>query len=332
LISGDVGVFVTCDKGKEKACLREAEDLLAEELGLHDGVDGDEGAAALEETPNGQRLDGDEAGSASAAATKPQSNSNGSIEDEIQRELAALSQNAPSGTKRKRNDSDPPNDAAAQRNKLALVTLDIPCVSFVRFPTGLTRGPADVITKICADAQKNPGRQRSRFIKRLTPLSRVRKVMSGGIEELCEEVLPQVFGPGWGPDDIEGEGGTEGEGAKGWRFAVRVTVRNNGAVKRDEVIKTVASKISQLGREREEESRHRVDLKGYQRLVLVEIYRNVVGMSVVDERYEELRRFNLAEIYADARRDLEGKEGDAKDEGGASEVHGDGATVDATAQ
>jgi hypothetical protein len=318
LVSGDVGVFVTCDKGKEKASLREAEDLLAEQLGLHDdaaGGDGEFAAAGQEPSGNPQQArDTDGLSSASAGVTttgKSSGGSSGGIEDDIQRELAELAAgNIVMGTKKRKHDQSPCDTAAAaadgtQRRRLALITLDIPCVSFIRFPTGLTRDPVDVVTKICLDAQDNPRRQRSRLVKRLTPLVKVRKVMSGGLEELCEEVLPAVFGPGRGPDHGAGEGEA---GSSGWRFAIRVTVRNNGAVKRDEVIKTVATKVSQLGREGEEESRHKVDLKGYQRLVLVEVYRNVVGMSVVDERYEDLRRFNLAEIYADGRRDLEEKE------------------------
>ena len=40
-----------------------------------------------------------------------------------------------------------------------------------------------------------------------------------------------------------------------------------------------------------------VDLKNPDVVVLVEIYRNVLGVSVVDGEYERLKRYNLAEIY-----------------------------------
>ena len=59
-------------------------------------------------------------------------------------------------------------------------------------------------------------------------------------------------------------------------------------MKRDEVIKQVAQAVG---------PNHSVDLKNYDCLILVEIYRNVLGMSVVSGDYERLKRFNLAEIY-----------------------------------
>jgi hypothetical protein len=56
---------------------------------------------------------------------------------------------------------------------------------------------------------------------------------------------------------------------------------------------------------------HKVDLKHFDKLILVEVYRNVVGMSVVGEAREfedELKRFNLSQIYAEGRKRMdEGK-------------------------
>ena len=59
-------------------------------------------------------------------------------------------------------------------------------------------------------------------------------------------------------------------------------------MKRDDVIKQIAQTVG---------SGHTVDLKYYDYLILVDIYRNVLGMSVVGTDYEDLKRFNLAEIY-----------------------------------
>lgn len=59
-------------------------------------------------------------------------------------------------------------------------------------------------------------------------------------------------------------------------------------MKRDDVIKQVAQAVGPS---------HSVDLKHYDCLILIDIYRNVLGMSVVGSDYEGLKRFNLAEIY-----------------------------------
>jgi tRNA acetyltransferase TAN1 len=273
LQSGDVGIFVTCDKGKEKACLREMEDLLGEE---------DWGFADDEAVQKGDDREGAVDGEGVEEAGKRQES--GGIEDDIQKELAELAGEGVVGTKRKRVAQNGGMDSS--KRKVGLITLDIPCVTFVRFPSQSSRDPVDVAKKLCRDARGHPERQRSRFVKRLTPLSKVRKVMNGGVEQLCEDVLPKVFGR-----------------ERGWKYAVRVTVRNNNQIEKDQVIKTVAGAVRELGLEEKgaTESRHRVDLKGYDKLVLVEIYRNIVGMAVVGAEWEGLRRFNLSELYAEGR-------------------------------
>ena len=294
LQSGDVGIFVTCDKGKEKACLREMEDLVSEVLGLGDDYEPNDlskqQAGTNDEVQSEQKQENQSTEIPSTEAT-----GNGSIEDEIQRELAEMADDGiVESKKRKRPDGDAGDqDYAAsttsKRTRLGLIMLDIPCVSFVRFPPGTQDEPIDIVMKLCKDAKDHPGRQRSRFVKRLTPLSKVRKVMSGGIEELCRDILPAVFG---------------GEDGPAYKYAVKLTVRNNNQVSKEEIIKTVATEVAKLGMPTSDaESRHKVDLKGFDKLVMVDIYRNIVGMAVVGDEWEALRRFNLAEIYADGRKE-----------------------------
>lgn len=164
--------------------------------------------------------------------------------------------------------------ASSSISRISLVTLDIPCVSFLRLP--MDQDPVALVYKICKEAYDKPDRPRSRYIKRLTPLTRVRKVLNDGIQALCNDVLPRHFG-----DEVK-------------RFAIRPTIRNNDKIKRDDLITLVADKVTELGQ-------HTVDLKGYEKLILVDVYRNVCGMSVVDTDFEKFKRFNLAEIYAAGR-------------------------------
>lgn len=171
-------------------------------------------------------------------------------------------------------DSLKPKSAASE--PWTMITLDIPCVSFVR----LSQSPAPIdpvalVHKICRDAASDSTTKRSRYIKRLTPMSLMKKSLGGGLESLCTAVLPPHFGPG----------------LPACKFAIRPTVRNkNNQLDRDVVIKIVADEVAKLGD-------HKVDLTNYDKCILVDVYRNVVGMSVVGSEYEELKRYNLAEIY-----------------------------------
>lgn len=87
-------------------------------------------------------------------------------------------------------------------------------------------------------------------------------------------------------------------------------MRNHNTLKRDAIIKMVAGLVGQP---------HKVDLKNYDLLITVEIYQvgtmtetkrveslermadiemqNICGASVVDHRFEELKRYNIAEIF-----------------------------------
>lgn len=48
------------------------------------------------------------------------------------------------------------------------------------------------------------------------------------------------------------------------QFAIRTTIRNHHTMKRDDIIKQVATAVG---------DRHKVDLKNYDLLILVDIYR-----------------------------------------------------------
>lgn len=157
------------------------------------------------------------------------------------------------------------------------VKLEISCVSFIRTPAPLD--PVSMVRQICEDAYSEASPQRTRFVRRLTPVSCLRKTLGNGLEQLCEAVLPPAFGAG----------------ITAKKFAIRPTIRNNGKMDRDTVIKTVADAVHRLNPD------HSVDLVNYGCLILVEVYRNVCGMSVVGAEFEKLRRFNLSEIYQASR-------------------------------
>ncbi|KAK1917157.1 hypothetical protein P3342_012002 [Pyrenophora teres f. teres] len=71
------------------------------------------------------------------------------------------------------------------------------------------------------------------------------------------------------------------------KFAIRPSIRNNKVFLRDNVIRTIAALVG---------PNHKVDLKGYDVLILVEIYKNVLGMSVVGRDFDTLKRYNIDEL------------------------------------
>jgi len=268
LCTGDKGIFVTCDKGREQKSLLELHDLVQqylEEADFHVSND-----PAVREHPTIAEY---------PEQTQSRDQNDGAgIEDNIASELALL-----------KSDGTKPGNTTHITKPIQLITLDIPCVSFLRILPGTTLDPVEIVHKLCLSATDSSHPQKSRYIKRLTPISKLAKALSQGLEKICEDVLPEHFGPG------------EDGQVRSRSFAIRPTIRNNDKLDRNVVIKHVATRVEELG-----QGQHKVDLKKYEKGVLVEVYRGWVGICVVDNTtietygkgFEELKRFNLAEIYA----------------------------------
>ncbi|RMJ23341.1 THUMP domain protein [Aspergillus sp. HF37] len=225
--SGDSGVFVTCDIGKEGKCIAETLDLFSQSL---------EAAGSGE---NEQEASPDE----------------DDIEAQIKREVEGLK---------------PGSDKSRQ---FQAVRMDIPCVIFVRLDKSID--PVQLVHQLCIDAQAHPETKRSRWIKRMTPATSIRKTLSVDLEALAREMLHPHFHSG-GPSK---------------KYAIRPSVRGNDKFHRDSIIQTVAGVVG---------PEHRVDLKNYDAVILVDVIQNVIGITVLGSDYDQLKRFNLAELYKPA--------------------------------
>ncbi|KAJ5332058.1 hypothetical protein MYU51_016983 [Penicillium brevicompactum] len=219
---GDVGVFVTCDMGKEKKCLNEAIDLFSQAI---------EGTTEEEDEPDTDDED---------------------IEAQIQRELEGLQPN-----------KDKPR-------QFRPVQLEMPCVTFVRLDPSIE--PVQLVHRLCSEAYANPEVKKSRYIQRMHPVTKIQKTLRVDLEAFAKEILKPYFHSGGPPKT----------------YAIRPSVRGNAKLNRDIVIKTVADAVG---------PEHRVNLKEYDYMILVDVAHNVIGMSVVGGDYDKLKRFNLAEIY-----------------------------------
>lgn len=72
-------------------------------------------------------------------------------------------------------------------------------------------------------------------------------------------------------------------------FAIKVTTRNFNTLTKGEIIQKVAESVGR-------DHGHKVDLKKYDKLILVECFKSNIGMSVVNN-YEKYQRFNLQQIF-----------------------------------
>ncbi|RDI84118.1 hypothetical protein Vi05172_g5957 [Venturia inaequalis] len=223
---GDVGIWASCNKGKEGKCVAELKDLFQEYA---------------------DRMYVSENGISDAAKDASEDD----VGAEIEKELQGL----------KKPQTEP---------LFSSIKLDTPCLAFFKVRAPIE--PVAFVHTICKDAAASAHRKQSRSVKRLTPITLIGKATESGLEEVAQQVLRPHFH----------------EGAKGKKFAIRSNIRNHSTLSRDVVIKQVASIVG---------ADHHVDLKAYDLLILVEIYKNICGVSVVGSDFEELKRYNLSEIF-----------------------------------
>lgn len=129
--------------------------------------------------------------------------------------------------------------------KILPVKLDSQCVVFFRFKHPLD--PTEMVKKIC-EAAVAPNFRNTRTVSRLTPIVRTGKATMDGIKEVAQYVLAPHFH----------------QGQKGLKFAIRVTSRNHNVLARMDIINEVARTVG---------PEHSVDLKNYDVLILIELYK-----------------------------------------------------------
>ena len=139
------------------------------------------------------------------------------------------------------------------RDKMFIsVKIDAQCV--VYFRTNPPIQPSSFVHAICTDFALS-GTKQSRWTSRLTPIERTGKATVEGVEEVARHVLKPWFH----------------EGQTGVAFAIKPTLRHHDVLTRDVIITTVAKCVGQ---------NHRVDLKKYDVLILVEVYKVRLALSL----------------------------------------------------
>ncbi|KAK4136212.1 hypothetical protein BT67DRAFT_440358 [Trichocladium antarcticum] len=281
---GDTGVWVTCARHQEGKAAREVGVLFAEYA---------EKMYGIKSVHDVERGEGDEADD---------------IETAIRKEVAAL------------NSSRDGTDGAA--NSLTAVKMNVDCLLFVKTEPPID--PVAFVRRIVEDAKacNESGQMRCRYLNRLTPVTVSGKATEQGLVEVAREALAPFFdlsgkragvegsgeaarpaGPGDGDAPVtaaeEKAPGTEGNEAaaaaerKPFTFAIRPSIRNHGKLKRDFVINTIAGMVN--------DDVHKVNLTSPDKVILIDVYQTVCGISVVDGDWDALKRYNLTELYSQAR-------------------------------
>ncbi|KAI9845050.1 MAG: hypothetical protein M1838_001907, partial [Thelocarpon superellum] len=132
--------------------------------------------------------------------------------------------------------------------------------------------PVDFVRRIVLDAAERRSQVQTRHVKRLTPMTLMGKAFERELELLARTILgPHFHEAGLAPK----------------KFAIRPTIRKHNVLTRDVVIQKVAEVVG---------PGHSVDLTHYDVLILVEVYKNICGISVVGGDFDVLKRYNLAEL------------------------------------
>lgn len=201
-----------------------------------------------------------------------------SIEEEISLELSELKAKNTSGN----------GNETKKKETIHFIDLNCECVIFCKTRKPLV--PEIFVKKVIQDlANPSHMEKRTRYIQKLTPIT---SSCSSSMDQLIK-LSQRVLAPHFHDENSD----------KAYKFAVEVTRRNFNALERLDIIKQVVSQVIQEGK-----YKHQVNLKDYDKLILIECFKNNIGMCVVDSDYsKKYKKYNVQQIY-----EVKMKEQDAK--------------------
>lgn len=268
---GDQGIWVTCARHQELKASREISMLFSDYLEKMYGIKEKEAA-------------GSEDGDAE------------DIEAAIQREVAAINAKPKTGS----DDED---------QYFVPIKMNVDCLLFFRTKAPIE--PVEFVRRICTDAKaREPGLFKCRYVNRFTPVTVIGKASETGLLDVARKALAPYFKlkP---PAETQTATKEEGENSNAERseekesgktagapdageikpstFAIRPQIRNHSNLKRDFVITQTAALVDQ--------EMHKVNLKSPDKVILIDIYQTICSMGVVGTDWDELKRYNLSELY-----------------------------------
>ena len=145
--------------------------------------------------------------------------------------------------------------------------IGIDCMYFIRVVDKIE--PISLVSRILKSIHTEKV-VRTRFTSRIVPISDTCFANESDITALCHKlVLPYFNSSELGP----------------WKFAIIPKSRNNTVMSREKIIEIVAKVMPT-------DKSHVVDLKNPQLCIIVEVFKSICGISVVEDFYE-LKKFNV---------------------------------------
>lgn len=185
--------------------------------------------------------------------------------DEEDKELSIEDQ-----IKKELNDMKQTNES--KKEFLKPIEIGCECVVFIK--TRKPVQPEELVEKICKDCVESKEKT-TRYTLKLTPITYSVSPTIEEVKKLAAKVLAPHF--------------HKPEGQEPVKFAIQVSKRNFNTLERGDIIKTIAECVGR-------EHGHSVDLKKYDKLILVECFKTNIGMGVASN-YEKFEKYNLQQIF-----------------------------------
>lgn len=158
--------------------------------------------------------------------------------------------------------------------KEILKSIDLGCECLVFIKTRRPIEPATFVEKLCEEFSQSKVKT-TRYTQKLSPIT---FSVTPTMEEI-KKLAQRVLGPHFHKETNQ----------KPYKFAIQVSKRNFNTLQKPDIIKAIAECVGR-------DHGHSVDLKNYDKLIMVECYKSNIGMSVVNN-YDRLERFNLQQIF-----------------------------------
>lgn len=151
--------------------------------------------------------------------------------------------------------------------------IELGCECLVFIKTRRPIRPEELVERICQECVESKVKT-TRVTQKLSPVTYSVSPTMEELKKLAVRVLLPHF---------------HQENQKPYKFAIQVSRRNFNTLEKGDIIKTVAECVGR-------DHGHSVDLKKYDKLIMVECYKTNVGMSVVNN-YEKYEKYNLQQIF-----------------------------------
>ncbi|OBZ72354.1 Uncharacterized protein C25H2.10c [Grifola frondosa] len=168
-----------------------------------------------------------------------------------------------------------------KEQRFANCQTNTPCVVFISCKPPVD--PAQLIVKHVHNVM-DTGVTQTRYTQRLTPVSGTCAANLPEIQSLCTRILSPVLAA---------------EPKKKFSYKIELRMRNHSTLARNKIIDEIAKCVPEG---------HKVDLANPELFILVEVFKNTCGISVVKDYYR-LQKFNVMEIANAKNLEEDGEEG-----------------------